>query len=190
MDTYKASDHDSATSVAPLLQFFELVHVGDTIQSMVQVYFDKELVRLSSCVNGGSPEQHIHVLQAPHIDRTDFLNTVVREKKRFENALDDSVAAGLNAGTQVLMNQVRPTPSCTKMFLSPARHVKVEHIMLTLTKPREYYPPENAALDLGPTHGCTKAIQCLDVHCKLLKGSTSKEVLEVFYQEVGLRLIG
>jgi len=27
------------------MQFFELVHIGDTIQSMVQVYFDKELVR-------------------------------------------------------------------------------------------------------------------------------------------------
>lgn len=28
------------------------------------------------------------------------------------------------------------------------------------------------------------------MHCKLLKGSTNKEVLEVFYQEVGIRLIG
>ena len=46
-------------------------------------------------------------MQAPHIDKTDFLNVVVREKKRFENTLDDSVAAGLNAGTEVLMNQVR-----------------------------------------------------------------------------------
>lgn len=45
-------------------------------------------------------------LQAPHIDKTDFLNAVVREKKRFENILDDSVAAGMNAGTEVLMNQV------------------------------------------------------------------------------------
>ena len=34
------------------------------------------------------------------------MNGVVREKKRFENALDDCVAAGLNAGTEVLMNQV------------------------------------------------------------------------------------
>ncbi|KAF9029567.1 hypothetical protein BDZ89DRAFT_1065353 [Hymenopellis radicata] len=101
-------------AVAPLLQFFELVHIGDTIQSMVQ-------------------------LQAPHIDRTDFLNAVVREKKRFENALDESVAGGLNAGTEVLMNQ---------------------------------------------------AIKCLEMHCKLLKGSTSREVLEVFHQEVGIRLIG
>ncbi|KAG0696196.1 exocyst complex component Sec10-like protein [Suillus ampliporus] len=150
MNSYKPAEHDETASVAPLLQFFELVHIGDTIQSMVQVFFDKEL--------------------APHIDKTDFLNMVVREKKRFENTLDDCVAAGLNAGTQVLMNQV-------------------EHIILTLTKPREYYPPEDAPLELGSTKGCTEAIRCLDTHCKLLKGSTSKEVLEVFYQEVGIRLL-
>ena len=35
----------SSNAVAPLVQFFELVHIGDTIQSIVQVYFDKELVR-------------------------------------------------------------------------------------------------------------------------------------------------
>ncbi|KAG6873642.1 hypothetical protein C0995_013148 [Termitomyces sp. Mi166 len=149
MREYKPAEHEATTSVAPLLQFFELVHIGDTIQSMVQVYFDKEL--------------------AHHIDRTDFLNAVVREKKRFENALDDSVAGGLNAGTEVLMNQV-------------------EHILVTLTSPREYYP-EDGPLDLGPTRGCSEAIKCLEMHCKLLKGSTSKEVLEVFYQEVGIRLI-
>ncbi|KDR74817.1 hypothetical protein GALMADRAFT_249710 [Galerina marginata CBS 339.88] len=151
MKAYKPAEHTEMASVAPLVQFFELVHIGDTIQSIMQVYFDKEL--------------------APHIDKTDFLNAVVREKKRFENSLDDSVAAGLNAGTEVLMNQV-------------------EHIILTLTKAREYYPPEDAPLELGPTKGCTEAIRCLENHCKLLKGSTSKEVLEVFYQEVGLRLIG
>ncbi|KAL1689827.1 exocyst complex component Sec10-like protein [Schizophyllum commune] len=150
MRAYRPAEHEETTSVAPLLQFFELVHIGDTMQSMVQVYFDKEM--------------------ASHIDRTDFLNPVVREKKRFENALDDSVAAGLNAGTDVLMNQV-------------------EHIIMTLTQPREYYPPEDSPLELGPTKACTEAIKCLQMHCKLLKGSTSKEVLEVFYQEVGIRLI-
>ncbi|KDQ54036.1 hypothetical protein JAAARDRAFT_160970 [Jaapia argillacea MUCL 33604] len=151
MHAYKPAEHGETTSVAPLLQFFELVHIGDTMQSMVQVYFDKEL--------------------APRIDRTDFLNPVVREKKRFENALDDSVAGGLNAGTEVLMTQV-------------------EHIIITQTKLREYCPPEDAPpLELGPTKGCSEAIRCLEIHCKLLKGSTSKEVLEVFYQEVGFRLI-
>lgn len=46
MKAYKPAEHVETTSVAPLLQFFELVHIGDTIQSMVQVYFDKELVRV------------------------------------------------------------------------------------------------------------------------------------------------
>ncbi|TFY54975.1 hypothetical protein EVJ58_g8543 [Rhodofomes roseus] len=150
MRTYQPAEHEETRSVAPLLQFFELVHMGDTIQSMVQVYFDKEL--------------------APHIDRTDFLNSVVREKKRFEDVLDDCVAAGLNAGTDALMNQV-------------------EHIISKLTGPRAYYPQEGAPLELGPTKGCVEAIQCLKMHCQLLKGSTSKEVLEVFYQEIGIRLI-
>ncbi|TCD69786.1 F-box protein: endocytic membrane traffic, recycling ReCYcling 1 [Steccherinum ochraceum] len=150
MRAYRPADHEETSSVAPLMQFFELVHVGDTMQSMVQVYFDKEL--------------------SSHIDRTDFLNSVVREKKRFEDTLDDSVAGGLNAGTDALMSQV-------------------EHIILKLTKPREYYPADDAAMDLGPSQGCTESIKCLQMHCQLLKGSTSKEVLEVFYQEIGLRLI-
>lgn len=45
MRTYQPAEHEETHSVAPLMQFFELVHVGDTIQSMVQVYFEKELVR-------------------------------------------------------------------------------------------------------------------------------------------------
>ncbi|KAH9968027.1 exocyst complex component Sec10-like protein, partial [Russula dissimulans] len=141
----------ASTSVAPLVQFFELVHIGDMIQSIVQVYFDKEL--------------------APHVDVTDFLNPVVREKKRFENLLDDSVAKGLNAGIEVLMNQV-------------------DHIITALTPPRTYYPPEEAPLLLGPSKGCTEAIKCLEEHIRLLQGNVNREVLEVFEGEVGMRLIG
>lgn len=44
MNAYKPGEHEETTSVAPLVQFFELVHIGDTMQSMIQVYFDKELV--------------------------------------------------------------------------------------------------------------------------------------------------
>lgn len=46
MKTYHPEEHEETRSVAPLLQFFELVHIGDTIQSMIQVFFDKEIVRL------------------------------------------------------------------------------------------------------------------------------------------------
>lgn len=44
MRAYHPEEHEESQSVAPLLQFFELAHVGDTMQSMIQVYFDKELV--------------------------------------------------------------------------------------------------------------------------------------------------
>ena len=116
----------------------------------------------------------------------------MREKKRFENALDDSVASGLNAGTEVLMKEASKLFYVMVIVLMGGQRCRpqVEHIILTRTKPREYYPPEDAPLDLGPTKGCTDAIKCLEMHCKLLRGSTSREVLEVFYQEVGIRLIG
>jgi len=149
MRAYNPIHSQDMEHMAPLVQFLELVHVGDMIQSMVQVYFEKEL--------------------QSHIDRTDFLNGVVREKKRFENALDECVAAGLNAGTDLLM-------------------VQVEHVIQTKTGPREYYPQEGTIIDLKPTVGCRDAIACLETHCSLVRGGTSKEVLEVFHQEIGLRL--
>lgn len=65
----------------------------------------------------------------------------------------------------------------------------MEHIILKLTKLREYYLPEDSPMELGPTEGCQEAIKYLQIHYQPQKGSTSKEVLEVFYQEVGIRLI-
>ena len=44
MKEYKPAEHSETSNVAPLVQFFVLVLIGDTIQSIVQVYFDKELV--------------------------------------------------------------------------------------------------------------------------------------------------
>lgn len=44
MKAYDPNDAGDSEKVAPLMQFFELVHIGDMIQSMVQVYFDKEVV--------------------------------------------------------------------------------------------------------------------------------------------------
>lgn len=65
---------------------------------------------------------------------------------------------------------------------------QVEHIIQIKTKAREYYPLPGAPMELGATEGCQEAIACLEMHCNLLRGSTSKEVLEVFFQEVGIRL--
>lgn len=140
--------HGSDAAVAPLIEFFELAHVGDMVQQMVQAYFDKEM--------------------ASSIDRTDFLNAVVREKKHFESSLDDAVAQGLNVGVDILMDQT-------------------EHILTSEQSPRDFTPEEDP-VDLAPTRACRLAIECLSTHCGLLKGSTDKQIMEVFYQEVGIRL--
>ena len=87
---YEEASGDAA--VGPLLTFLELVHIGDLIQQMVDVFFNQEVV----C------HQVDFLIQAGMIDRTDFLNPVVKEKKYFEQkTIDRYVAAGLNKGIDV-----------------------------------------------------------------------------------------
>jgi hypothetical protein len=66
MTSYRPAEHEATSSVAPLLEFFELVHVGDTIQSMVQVYLDKELVCPHFVLTSPSRTQlyRLHILTA------------------------------------------------------------------------------------------------------------------------------
>lgn len=135
--------------VEPLVHFFELVHVGDTIAQMVQVYFDQEMSR--------------------HIDKNDFLNAVVKGRKKFEGNLDEAVAKGLNAGVDLLLGQA-------------------EHIITSLQQPKDYNPPIGHLPDLTPTRACRETVECLKIHCRMLIGAADKNVLEVFYQEVGIRL--
>lgn len=44
MTNYKPEDSAEGTSNPPLLQYLELVNVVDTVTSILQVYFDKDLV--------------------------------------------------------------------------------------------------------------------------------------------------
>lgn len=67
---------------------------------------------------------------------------------------------------------------------------QIEHLLHIHSGAREYYPIEGQEMDLGPTNGCKEVIRCLEIHCRLVKGSAAREVLEVFYIEVGTRLHG
>lgn len=63
MVTTRAADHlksytpnvesieQSAGDVPPLTEFFEMVHVGDVIQQMVQLYYDEEIASIMSLMN-------------------------------------------------------------------------------------------------------------------------------------------
>ncbi|KAI8981081.1 exocyst complex component Sec10-like protein [Pilobolus umbonatus] len=83
LSSYKPSNDED---VPPLTEFFELVHVADVIQQMIQLYYDEEITK--------------------NIDKFDFLNDVNKEKKTFERLLDDCVAHGMDQGIQILIVQV------------------------------------------------------------------------------------
>ncbi len=143
---------DPGQGVAPLTTFLELVNVGDLIQQMLDVFFESELIRLRIA------------------NRDDFLNPAVKEKKKFEQMLDERVAAGLGKGIDVLMDEV-------------------EYICATTQHPSDFNPdPSNANFDIGPTSTAKKAIALVGTHTSMLHGSTDKTLLDVFSSEVGLRL--
>ncbi|KAL9020263.1 MAG: hypothetical protein Q9185_002546 [Variospora sp. 1 TL-2023] len=143
------------TEVKPLVTFLELVNVGDLIQQMLDVFYEQEMVatRLT--------------------DRSDFLDPAVKEKKRFEQMLDERVAAGLNKGIEVLMTEV-------------------EFVCATTQKADDFNPdasgnPSPDVMDIGPSETARKIVQIVSSHTRMLIGSTDKNMLDVFNQEVGLR---
>ena len=149
------SQQQEAT-VTPLATFLELVNVGDLIQQMLEVFYEQELV---------SPGL---------VDSGDFLNPAVKEKRRFEQMIDDRVAAGLNKGIDVLM-------------------AEVDHICSTTQKIKDYNPGASGSVvstlvDISPTSTARSVVKMVSTHSQMLIGSADKTVLDVFKQEVGLRL--
>lgn len=152
LSAYKPREvaNHSTQGVAPLVAFLELVNVGDLIQQMVDVFYIQELV-------------------GPHLtDRDDFLSPACKEKKRFEQMLDERVAAGLNKGIDVLMDEV-------------------EYLCGSTQLPTDYNPPPGV-VDIGPSKTAKDIVEIVSSHTSMLVGSTDKNVLDVFNQEVGLRL--
>ncbi|KAL8718658.1 MAG: hypothetical protein Q9225_004234 [Loekoesia sp. 1 TL-2023] len=143
------------TEVKPLVTFLELVNVGDLIQQMLDVFYEQEMVATRLA------------------DRNDFLDPVVKEKKRFEQMLDERVAAGLNKGIEVLMSEV-------------------EFICATTQKANDFNPDASGTansdiMDIGPSETARRIVDVVSSHTRMLVGSTDKNMLDVFNQEVGLR---
>ncbi|KAJ5584713.1 uncharacterized protein N7459_004513 [Penicillium hispanicum] len=144
------------SGVEPLVTFLELVNVGDLILQMMDVFFEQEMIgmRLS--------------------DRNDFLDPAVKEKKKFEQMLDERVAAGLNKGIDVLMEEV-------------------DYILATRQLATDFNPgvssdPYRQTMDVGVSEAAAAVVDVVSSHTQMLVGSTDKSTLDVFNQEVGLRL--
>ncbi|KAL8811746.1 MAG: hypothetical protein Q9200_001545 [Gallowayella weberi] len=141
--------------VKPLVTFLELVNVGDLIQQMLDVFYEQEMVASGLT------------------DRNDFLDPAVKEKKRFEQMLDERVAAGLNKGIEVLMSEV-------------------EFVCATTQKAEDFNPDaagtaKSDVMDIGPSETARRVVDIVSSHTRMLVGSTEKNMLDVFNQEVGLR---
>lgn len=151
----EVSEHQQG--VAPLVTFLELVNVGDLISQMIDVFYEQQLAATKLA------------------DRNDFLDPAVVAKKKFEQMLDERVAAGLNKGIDVLMDEV-------------------EYVCATTQLPTDFNPatgPDGkpaADIDIGPTTTAQQVVSIVESHTKMLIGSTDKNMLDVFNQEVGLRL--
>ncbi|KAL3454659.1 exocyst complex component Sec10-like protein [Aspergillus insuetus] len=148
-------DRDQS-GVEPLVTFLELVNVGDLILQMIDVFYEQELI--------GSKLT----------DRNDFLDPAVKEKKKFEQNLDERVAAGLNKGIDVLMEEV-------------------DYILATRQLATDFNPgvstdPYRKTMDVDITEAAAAVVDVVSSHTGMLVGSTDKSTLDVFNQEVGLRL--
>jgi recyclin-1 len=138
--------------VEPLVTFLELVNVGDLIQQMLDVFYSQELIATGL------------------VDSDDFLDPAVKDKKKFEQMLDERVAAGLNRGIDVLMDEV-------------------EYICATTQTATDFNPSKDSrVVDIGPSTTAKQVVDMVSGHTGMLVGSTEKNMLDVFNQEVGLRL--
>lgn len=144
------------SGVEPLITFLELVNVGDLILQMMDVFYEQELV--------GSKLT----------DRNDFMDPAVKEKKKFEQMLDERVATGLSKGIDVLMEEVD--------YILAIRQLATDF------NPGISTDPYRQTMNVGVTEAANAVVDVVSSHTQMLVGSTDKSTLDVFNQEVGLRL--
>ncbi|KAK3326315.1 exocyst complex component Sec10-domain-containing protein [Apodospora peruviana] len=173
----EVSQHDKG-GVAPLVTFIELVNVGDLISQMIDVFYEQQLA-------------------GPKIaDRNDFLDPAGLAKKKFEQMLDESVAAGLNKGIDVLMDEVEYVCATTQLPTdynpgSGGTNFAADDKSSSIgSGPTSPMPPAMMVsdMDIGPTATAQRIRDLVASHTSMLTGSTDKSMLDVFNGEVGLRL--
>ncbi|KIW30618.1 uncharacterized protein PV07_06351 [Cladophialophora immunda] len=183
-NTNSEGDSSTAVQVAPLATFLELVNVGDLIQQMLDVFYESELVRLRIS------------------NRDDFLDVNVKEKRKFEAMLDESVAAGLGKGIDVLMDEVEYICATTQLAtdfypelaFQDANATHHASTMTSILNGGTSRPSSIAStmpvMDFSgkPTATASRVIKLVAHHTGMLTGATEKTLLDVFTTEVGLRL--
>ena len=163
------SDHHSHQGpvVAPLTTFLELVNVGDLIQQMLDVFFEQEIVAMGIA------------------KRDDFVAATVKEKKKFEQMLDEHVASGLGKGIDVLMDEIEYLCATEQL---PTDFNPITQVFDAETANKRASVFGIGDIDVSPTKPCLHIIDIISQHVGMLQGSTDKALIDVFVQEVAQRL--
>lgn len=165
------SEHNEA-GVAPLVTFIELVNVGDLISQMIDVFYEQQL-------------------STPKIaDKNDFLDPAGLAKKKFEQMLDESVAAGLNKGIDVLMDEVEYLHGSMQVptDYNPEAATGAASSAASLDAATASAAAATADINIGPTPTAKRIVELVSSHTRMLVGTTDKSMLDVFNAEVGQRL--
>lgn len=80
---------ESGRAIGPLVIFFELIHLADTIVQMLDIFYKEEMVHRNIIRNENS-----------------VLNPLLQAKRNLEGMVDKRVAEGLNIGIDVLFKQI------------------------------------------------------------------------------------
>ncbi|KAK5963460.1 Rcy1p PWA37_004590 [Arxiozyma heterogenica] len=163
LDEYDITDQNTfdteniEQSVKPLINFAELINIGDIILQMISIFFNNVMVKKQIIDNKNSNKKNI------------WQNQVLQTKKNFETTLDNFVADGLNIGINKLLEQIKLVFNTSQL---PTDY---------------YPPPNDPPRDTIPTKCAKMIIEILSNHCFLLTGATDKGTIDVYQQEIGRR---
>ncbi|CAL9731772.1 recyclin-1 [Monosporozyma unispora] len=159
-DTTEGKDLDvenTKKSLEPLINFAELINIGDIILQMISIFYKNEIVNKKIVDIKDSNKKNI------------WQNQVLQTKKNFETTLDNFVADGLNIGITKLIDQIQ--------FVFNTAQLPTDF----------YPPPNDPPKDMAPTKCARKVVELLSDHCFLLTGATDKGTIDVYQQEIGKR---
>lgn len=170
----KASEEQSNSDA--LTGFAEMINVCDLIQQMVDVFYEEEL-----CSKQLS-------------DRNSFTDSASKEKKAFEQSLDEWVASGLNRGLEAILNRIQAALTTKQLITDYDPEAAIYDVAKLKTPAARAKANQRESMQLDfattPTAATNDVCEVLSTPVQSLRGAIDASILDVFYTELGLRLFG
>ncbi|OWB54489.1 hypothetical protein B5S28_g336 [[Candida] boidinii] len=157
----------STSTIESLNNFIELVNIGDLILTMIEVFYQDQLISRKIIKN--------YKIQ----NKKDFLSSNQCDKLilKLEQSLDSYVADGLEVSITIIITEI------TYIILDT-------NIDETTYNFKTFDELNNLKIEIDkPSNYCIKIVDILDNNFKLLSNSIEKPILDVFKEEIGERFV-